>query len=210
MNTIKQSPSGNAKIIQEIVESYQIDSGVLNDLLAKQNDILQDKPAPRASFKWVGPIIAAFIMMSLFAGLTHQLSSANYSLSIAKEVAKNHVRLKPLDVATGNMNDLRKFFTLLDFSPTESSLLKQDNVIPDSDLIGGRYCSIRGETAAQLRYQQDNQTVRTLYEVEYDEKIFGTIPMVENGEIPMQYIIDGLSITIWVEQELMMALVQPL
>ncbi|MFT4799487.1 MAG: hypothetical protein ACI9B8_002041 [Sulfitobacter sp.] len=65
---------------------------------------------------------------------------------IAAEVAKNHINMKPLEVQTGKLNELKDYFTELDFSPVQSSHFSA------GQLIGARYCSVQGVTAAQLRY----------------------------------------------------------
>jgi hypothetical protein len=47
----------------------------------------------------------------------------------------------------------------------------------------------------------------TLYEVAYDSATFGTLPNMENNEQPLELLIKGLKVAMWVEKGLLMVLV---
>ena len=81
---------------------------------------------------------------------------------------KNHLELKPLDIETQSIRSAQKYFTQLDFLP-----IKSKQIIETDKLVGGRYCSIKGRTAAQLRYTDDLESVSTLYQVDYVESLYG-------------------------------------
>lgn len=72
-------------------------------------------------------------------------------------------------------------------------------------MLGGRYCSIQGVTAAQIRYQTELGQKITLYEVAYDPKIYGDMPKIEQGEAPLSLDVKGVSVLLWVEKGLLMA-----
>ena len=137
-------------------------------------------------------------------------NTPDYSYQIAQEAAKNHLTLKPLEVQTQSMDGIRGYFTQLDFSPVQSSVLNQRFLLSDQHLLGGRYCSIKGVTAAQLRYNDvlvnkkpGNQLV-TLYQVPYDPEIYGDIP--SDKDAPTVVNVKGLSVSLWVEKGLLMVL----
>lgn len=119
---------------------------------------------------------------------------------IASEVARNHMKLKPLEVESGDLGQVRQFFVELDFALVDSK--------PVSDrgwqLRGGRYCSIQGQEAAQLRVH-DPQTgsVRSIYMAAYDPEHFGVLPRVDQGQSPMVTHARGLEVEIWVEQDVL-------
>ncbi len=122
---------------------------------------------------------------------------------IALEVARNHIKLKPLDVETNSMDGIRRYFTDLEFVPAESSLLAS----ADLELLGGRYCSIQSVPAAQLRVTlPDNNRLQTLYQTEYHQDIFGPLPVLENGGIPVTVNVKGITVRIWVEKGLLFTL----
>jgi hypothetical protein len=122
---------------------------------------------------------------------------------IALEVARNHIKLKPLDVETNSMDGIRRYFTDLEFVPAESSLLAS----ADLELLGGRYCSIQSVPAAQLRVTlPDNNRLQTLYQTEYRKDVFGPLPILENGNVPVTVNVKGITVSIWVEKGLLFAL----
>lgn len=125
---------------------------------------------------------------------------------IAAEVIENHLKLKPLDAPTASMPELLGFFTQLDFRPVSSNQLHSRFAMPESSLLGGRYCSIQGVTAAQLRYAR-GPGVSTLYEVPFDPARYGNIPSADRGEAPLHLLQQGLNVHLWVESGLLMALV---
>lgn len=135
----------------------------------------------------------------------HQPSLVPQTMSwnIADEVAKNHIKAKPLEVQTQNLAQLRGYFTKLDFTIASSSRLS-----PNSLMLGGRYCSIQGLTAAQIRFVDQEQAV-TLYEVQYDKALYGELPMIEAGQHPIEHIVRGVAVAIWVEKGLLMASARP-
>jgi hypothetical protein len=124
---------------------------------------------------------------------------------IATEVAHNHIKLKPLDVVTDNMEGIRRYFSDLEFLPVKSQLLAGSGF----ELLGGRYCSIQSVPAAQLRVSTaDQRGLQTLYQSEYHKDVFGPLPVLENGEIPVEVGVKGIVVRIWVEKGLLFALTQ--
>jgi len=124
---------------------------------------------------------------------------------IALEVARNHIKLKPLDVETDSMDGIRNYFTDLEFALVDSRLLASSHL----ELLGGRYCSIQSVPAAQLRITVPNSNkLQTLYQTEYRKDVFGPLPVLENGDAPIIVNVKGLSVRIWVEKGLLFALTE--
>lgn len=143
---------------------------------------------------------AMILVLSVLIG--HQ--STNITQDIAKEVANNHLKMKPLDITSDNLDEVRTFFTLLDFLPAESSLYSQENTI-----LGGRYCSIKGISAAQLRFENQQGKLETLYQVPYHPEDFQGLPRLEEGGAPIRVYERGLEVSIWVEKGLLMVSAKP-
>ncbi|MDX2475937.1 MAG: hypothetical protein QNL05_01060 [Gammaproteobacteria bacterium] len=165
----------------------------------------EDKGKKGSSRTWI-PLAAAgmFLFAVITAFMTLQFSQDNLLTmpqQIAEEVVSNHLKLKPLEVKTGSIDAVRGYFTKLDFMPVESSLQALDNL----QLIGGRYCSLQGITAAQLRMKQ-GENLQTLYETEYVPDVFGDIPRLEKGEAPLVVYAKGIKVKVWVEKGLLFAL----
>lgn len=168
------------------------------------------KPAGRRLMEksWVGWSAAAAIA-ALLAVITllppGPLDDTPMTERIAMEVARNHIKLKPLDVETDSMERIRRYFTDLEFVPVKSQLLASSNL----ELLGGRYCSVQSVPAAQLRVSAaDKNSLQTLYQSEYRKDVFGPLPVLENGGVPVVVNVKGISVRIWVEKGLLFALTE--
>lgn len=186
--------------VQHQVESVSLSDEQCDALLKMQQGVLAEpqpvpapaKHAPAAWLRWAIPsvsIAVCAVLVLLFGALTPPIEQR-----IAKEVVKNHLKLKPLDVASNSLPAVRRYFTQLDFAVVQA---KQPLLLaatkPEPRLLGGRYCSIQGVTAAQLRYAHPHG-VTTLYQVAYDERVFG--PMASRTNM----VLDGVHVSMWLEQ----------
>ncbi len=129
--------------------------------------------------------------------------------AISAEVVKNHLKLKPLDIKTQSIDEARRFFEHLEFSPIYSTQARQRFSLSNGFLLGGRYCSIQGTTAAQLRFETPDKQLNTLYEVSYDKLKYGPLPSLKDGEPAIELQVKGLNVRFWRERGLMMVLVSP-
>lgn len=121
---------------------------------------------------------------------------------IANEVVKNHLNLKPLEVNTNSIDSLIHYFTQLDF------LLRPSREVINfkETLIGGRYCSLQGITAAQLRFTTSiERTTNTLYQTEYRKEVFGQLPDIDHKQKPLIAWAKGIKVKIWVEKGILFA-----
>lgn len=150
-------------------------------------------------------IYAAAIAIVVITGALFGFQASSIPQEIAQEVVKNHLRMKPLDINSNNLATVSEYFTMLDFLPLKSTEYNRNNSL----LLGGRYCSIKGITAAQLRYQNTKGKLETLYQVPYDPNIFSDLPKLEEGEPPITLFERGLEVTIWVERGLLMVASKP-
>ena len=170
---------GNLKnIIREHVETKSLSENQLESLLQlQQGKIEKESRNYNVQYRWLA-VAAVFIALG---NVFYFLTSPELALDqrIGSEVAKNHINLKPLEIQTSSIKAIRGFLTELDFLPVESVLLKGGT----KNLIGGRYCSIQGVTAAQLRLK-DSKTgqIQSLYQTVYDKKVFYDLPLLKENE----------------------------
>ena len=181
--------------VNKHLQSKQLDDDKLNHLMN-----LVDVPKQRSSGKPQRYFIAASFILSLFAIaliiITTQDRSSGIAVSIAEEVAYNHLKMMPLEVSSDSLQDLRPYFSKLDFA-----LVNSEFTSSDLELLGGRYCSIQGVTAAQLRLQdQKTGQLETLYQAPYDKKLFADLPNLQEGESPVRHYINGIAVDIWIEK----------
>lgn len=189
--------------IQNQVKTIELNS----DQLGKLMDIQESNKKGNGYFKQALikriVAIAATIVLAITIGFLASNQQPPIGEKIAYEVSKNHLKLKPLEVNSSHLNDLRSYFTMLDFNLVNTRILSDSNW----RLLGARYCSIQGNTAAQLRLE-NNQTgsVETLYQAPFNAQQFSNIPILENDQPPLEEFAKGMSIKIWVEKGVLFAL----
>jgi hypothetical protein len=187
-------------------ESQQLNETQLQELHDLQQ---QYQPAdnPRIHRGWF-VATAASLLIVLVAGLV-QLYPVNMQqdliAEIAAEVVGNHLHMKPLEIEGGEIASIRSYFSRLDFEPVQSRYLVESGLV----LLGGRYCSLQGVTAAQLRFKNlGSDNLHTLYQVGYDPTIFKSLPNTDEGEQPISVFSNGVKVTIWTEKGLLLALTE--
>ncbi|WP_394204292.1 hypothetical protein [Shewanella waksmanii] len=170
-------------------------------LLQQHDALATSTPVQASRNKLRGPhavmAIAASILLLVMFNLSGPRSSG-LAWEIANEVAVNHIKMKPLEIEAQALPPLQRYFTELDFAVTASQRVS-------ATLLGGRYCSIQGESAAQLRYQQVDGQIVTLYEVPFEPQRHQQIPQLALGEPPMSLQVRGIAVLLWVEKGLLMA-----
>lgn len=155
----------------------------------------------RAVFGWSLAASAAIAVLAVL--LWHPpASDRERQRTIAEEVVVNHLYMKPLEVESAEFGPVRDYFTALDFVPRES-LLMSDSA---ADLTGGRYCTILGVAAAQLRLVDTAGGVQSLYEVAYDPEAHGDIPVLGDADAPLELYVRGMKVQMWVERGILFAL----
>ncbi|BAJ04199.1 hypothetical protein [Shewanella violacea] len=182
------------KVDHDSTHLQNIDDKVLQHELASRR-----LKASRGKYSLLA--LTASLLLVFILSVNIYPASQDMSWKIADEVAMNHIKMKPLELKSAQLAPLRDYFTQLDFSVVDSDLFaKQEN-----SMLGGRYCSIQGVTAAQIRYQTDKGKKVTLYEVGYNPKLYGEIPKIEKGEVPLSITVKGVKVSLWVEKGLLMA-----
>lgn len=122
--------------------------------------------------------------------------------AITQEVVDNHLKQRPLEFQQQSLAELDKTFTELEFTLVETIQLPELN----NRLLGGRYCSIQGRTAAQLRLGGAGRA-GSLYQVPFDAS-FERLGPINVDEQPLLRYARGLQVTLWEEKGVLLALVQ--
>lgn len=191
------------KVMREHVEKQSLSAKQLESLLSLQKGKAKNTNRIfNMEYRWIAVAAVFFIAVGnlFYFSMSPEL---RLNQRIGNEVAKNHIHLRPLEIQTSSINEIRGFLTKLGFSPVESVLLKGSS----KSLIGGRYCSIQGVRAAQLRLK-DSKTgqVQSLYQTIYDKKVFSGIPELKENQKPITVYSKGLAVDIWIEKGLLFAL----
>lgn len=168
----------------------------------KIDKAITNKPIRKGITRWIA--IAAMTMFTITGFMSLNNHFEDKTLKIVREVVSNHARKKPLEIVSENFTQTSNYFSQLDFAPLPSSLVNSTAV----KMLGGRYCSIKSQSAAQLRYQDNKGKLLTLYQVSFDRDIFGAMPNIDKGEEPNVYYMDGLKVSLWTEKGLLMVRVE--
>lgn len=145
----------------------------------------------------------ATILITIAIGFIFSISNTPIAEKIALEVSGNHLKLKPLEIKSDQLEVLSNYFTQLDFRLVTTGILKNTNWT----LLGARYCTIQGHTAAQLRLKNKTTgAIETLYQSPYYHDEFSSLPILNNNQKPIEYFAKGVSVKIWVEKGVLLAL----
>ncbi|PHS24327.1 MAG: hypothetical protein COA83_08040 [Methylophaga sp.] len=186
-----------------------------NSLTEQQISQLQDIGHSSFSLRiWFTQRQHLIMLTSLVAGMAlfllvlngYWFSGGNLDIQqrIALEVTANHLKIKNLDIETSSMNEVRNFFEGLDFPPYLSTRISARNL----KLLGGRYCTLQGVIALQLRLQSPSGDIVTYYQSLYGSEHFGNTPDVGQGDRPSVIYKRGLEITIWKEGDVVSVLAE--
>lgn len=185
--------------VRDYLEQQSLSERQLDELTALQRSG-SSRPASTQRLRLLVASVALVAMISAAFYFTLAGRHAGLEERIGAEIAANHIKLKPLEVRTASLEDIRRYFTELDFMPAESVHVSSLS----KNLIGGRYCSIQGVTAAQLRLREpETGEVQSFYQTMYDPEIF---PGLVEGAEPVTVYSRGIAIDIWVEKGILFAM----
>ena len=192
------------KGLQDHYANQQLSDNQLEQLMALQGAAVPRQDQVNAASKnrfWRPFALASVIMVVVLSGWLYLFQNTPGQLyqAIAHEVAKNHSKLKPLEVVSAQMPTVSAYFNQINFVPRNSR-----NSGFSGLLLGGRYCTIQGEPAAQLRYSLENGVISTLYQVPAEEAYEG-LPDILQEQHPMRLYSRGYAVDLWQEQGLLMA-----
>lgn len=184
--------------LREHIESDQLPPERLRDLLALAQSA-RPEVSRRRRARWLAAAAAAFTA-ALLLGLSVGWFAGNHGgpdlvARIADEVALNHLQLKPLESESEQLSTVDRYLDRIGIRLSEPASIRQAGW----RLIGGRYCSIQGVTAAQLRYYAADDGVRTVYQAAYRPDRHGALPDRDRGEPPRRMLARGVQVTLWVQ-----------
>ncbi len=174
----------------------------LRELQAKYDKLIETPFVSWYRMATLASVLIFSIGLSFYFVSAAIFSPQTIEQLIAEEVATNHLKLKPLEASFNSMQGVKNYFKELGFSPVKLILSGQT-------LLGGRYCSIQGVTALQLRLMNNKTNkVQSLYKTQYDRRIFRDFPVVAKGSKPITIYVKGMKVDMWVEKDILFALVE--
>lgn len=153
----------------------------------------EDSPRPKA-WPWLLPLAAAAaVVLAIFLWKPASLPEA-----VATEIAKNHNAQHPMEIRSSEYPKIAAALDQLQFPlmPPDEDFRREYT------LVGGRYCSIRTQRAAQLRVRKnDTGQMHTLYITALTDEL-RALPDTKRT-------IDGIQVRLWNEGECFFGLASP-
>ncbi|MFD2178262.1 hypothetical protein [Veronia pacifica] len=159
------------------------------------NEQIEELTSPRME-KSRYPMLAYTFASVLLILCVFFFTTKNTLLSVTEEIAYNHKTNMQIEVASESLSEISLHLNRLDFSLINTTFFENDKW----RLIGGRYCSIGGKIAAQLKvFNITEQKTYTFYQAK--------IPSNLNIERERKTLhVDGVDVTLWRENGLLLGL----
>jgi len=197
--------------IKDYYQAQTLGSEKLESLLAQaseyrstQSEIEINSQLVTIKRKWFlqrNYAIAASVLFCLIAMYqfiyVNALSPEQIGRRVAQEIALNHNKQLAVEFVGNNLAYLRDEMKKLDFNLVASEKIAQANFT----IAGGRYCSIQGQLAAQIKLIDQQGRRYTLYQTHLSDTL-KSLPATE-------YIANGLPIQQWREQDVFFGLASP-
>lgn len=195
--------------IKQLLKDHYSEQQLEPDQLAKllemqsQASISSDDPALSATSSWhkwrLPRAVLSACVLILAVGLWTAMSPTDNSRDIVEEIASNHLQPLQLDVGSSSLEEVGRNLSHLSFSLIKSARMESKQW----KLLGGRYCTIQGQLAAQLKLlNKQNQKIVTLYQSAIQPK--------SNSSFHEKTLLSdaGVEVSIWWEDDVMLALAQ--
>jgi anti-sigma factor RsiW len=176
-------------LINEYYRSQTLSDERIDAILA-QTTQPQSKPRRR----WLQLAAAAVVLLVSLTALHLYLSARSMTERVLTEIAMNHRQRLAMEVVTSDYAAVQNALNRLDFP-----LRPPASIGAGYELLGGRYCSIQGELAAQLKVRdQATGELRTLFATPLTSGLAGIAPLQTRH--------DRTEIRLWREQGIFYAL----
>ncbi len=167
--------------LREYYRSQQLSDGRVETILESTKVVRLPRSRPRI---WLAAAAVIFALLVAGAALWN-LVGESLNRRVAVEVAANHSKLLAPEIRTADFARIQAALPRLEFplGPTRPEFLMNLTV------VGGRYCSIQGELAAQISLRDRDDNPCTLFVVPLNEQF-------ESVRIGIQSV-DGVAVKTW-------------
>lgn len=147
---------------KDYFESFSLTSKQLNRLESLERQYAYQLTNTHRLQRWLWPFAAVFAGVFLIVYFRPVSDDELNPAGIANEIAYNHNKTLSLEFKGQSIPEISPHFSKLDFKLVPSTHAR----IPKLKLVGGRYCSINKQLAAQLRLiEAENQEPLSWYQV---------------------------------------------
>jgi hypothetical protein len=175
---------------KEYYESFNLTSKQLNQLesLEREHFFQSSRTSPNKS--WFLPIATLVAGVFLVMYFKPTPDPELYPSGIASEIAYNYNKTLTPEFQGKSISEIKPHFSKLDFNLVSS----KHNNISDFKLVGGRYCSINKQLAAQLRLVGNNNKDTVSW---YQLPLPADQRMIKKN---MEIYINGVKVIMWTEK----------
>ncbi len=138
-------------------------------------------------------VAAIFILLVGFY-LLQSFVSNRWHEDVSRQVVKNHLKALAMEHRTSSYIELASALDKLDFA------LAEPTFEGDYELLGGRYCSIDQQIAAQINLESSEGEHCTLYQFKLPVNLLARFPDRKTLQV------DGVTVELWKENGLGMGL----
>ncbi len=157
----------SADKLQQLINITQVPDITSLQIVAERVNGKQRWRAQRNISIAASLLLAAVILLQWIVAIPTQQQLV---ASIAQEIAINHQKQFNIDFAETSYASLSTLMTKLDFKLVDPARLKTRGF----QILGGRYCSLHGQIAAQVRLKNSAGAIFTLYQTNSHD-IFNTL-----------------------------------
>lgn len=181
--------------VKNYYQQAELSEAQLQKLLALQQAVDGEKDKISASSSWRrAAYMAAAVVLATLLFIFNGEQQTELEQRIAQEVAMNHNKALAVEYQADSYQVLAQQMDKLDFTLRAPDAAFKEGLT----LIGGRYCSIQGELAAQIKMEDEAGQVYTIYQTRSNE----ALQSIGQNRLSFQQV----EIRIWQEQGLLFAL----
>ena len=163
--------------IRRHYEGKVLPSGVAADILAEGEHAYRSH-----AWRFLPMLLTAAVLIVAFLAVDRYTGALELNDRILAEIAMNHTKQLDVEFPTAQYEALQNKLDRLDFDISPEPSLRQNH-----DLIGGRYCSIQGQLAAQLKLRSGAGRIQTLYVTRLTDDLESIVPQTTQHEgIPIR------------------------
>jgi len=194
--------------IDRSVKAYYEHAQLSEEQLQKLTDMQDEMPTVQKevpsdqqqipSNQWLrrSALAVATIMAAVMLFIVSGQNDVGIVERVAEEVAMNHNKALAVEYKTDSYEVLSRSMDKLDFTLRAPTAGFNEGLA----LIGGRYCSIQGELAAQIKMVDETGRVYTLYQTRSNE----VLQTIEKDRLSLEQV----NIQLWEEKGLLFALAE--
>lgn len=186
---------------QHIKQHYQqqnLTQEELQALIALDDDIKPPAESNPLRFNFPSKLLlaCAVVVLSFTMALTALWPQQQFGEKVALEVVENHLKLETIEFSGDDFAQLNAKMVKLPFALVAPNTSALQNV----QLVGGRYCSVDGQLAAQIRLINSDGKLLTLYQTNRNNQL--------QSITDQQYHLDGIKVSHWSQGSIFFSLAQ--